>query len=202
MCIRDSRYILLEGASGTNRYEIQMTVKGATSKTLSVVMPVKVTLANLTPDGTDHTVGTGTAGYSLDLSITNRNAYPIDGKILRAEPKPDAGYARLIPVKQNVPLSNTGLLSDAAGGVRLGLTDKSAVGSPLVGNRYYDKDAASGTAWMEYSLKHGGTLGYRYFMEYSGLHGEPDTRFGYDISYWFGVSEGDYTSTTADAVVR
>ncbi len=198
----EDRYILLEGASGTNRYEIQMTVKGATSKTLSVVMPVKVTLANLTPDGTDHTVGTGTAGYSLDLSITNRNAYPIDGKILRAEPKPDAGYARLIPVKQNVPLSNTGLLSDAAGGVRLGLTDKSAVGSPLVGNRYYDKDAASGTAWMEYSLKHGGTLGYRYFMEYSGLHGEPDTRFGYDISYWFGVSEGDYTSTTADAVVR
>ena len=41
----EDRYVLLEGASGTQRYEIQITVKGVTSKTLSVVMPVKVAMA-------------------------------------------------------------------------------------------------------------------------------------------------------------
>ena len=197
----EDRYVLLEGASGTSRYEIQMTVKGATGKTLSVTLPIKVTMASLMADGTDHTVSSGTADYSLDLKITNHNACPIDGKILRAEINEAAGYARLHPVLPSYTLSNTGKLTDAGGGVRVGLADVGGASPAVIGAvKYYDKDAAPGTAWMEYRLKHGGDLSYRYVMEYSGRHFGPEAQFGYKISYWFGVSADDYDST-ADAVV-
>ena len=191
----EDRYVLLEGASGTDRYEIQMTVKGSVGKTLSVMMPVKVTMAQLTPDGTDH------KDYSVDLSITNKNAYPIDGKILKAESKKESGYAVLTPVKASIALSNTGMLAADTGGVRLGLANLAGKSGPLSGEKYYDKDAAAGgTSWMEYRLKHGGVLPYRYFMEYSGIHVAETKQFEYEIGYWFGVSESDYTDT-ADAVV-
>ena len=200
----EDRYVLLEaagGPSGTSRYEIQMTVKGATGKTLSVTLPIKVTMANLTPDGTDHTVSGGTADYSLDLKITNHNACPIDGKILGAEINETAGYAKLQPVLPSYTLSHTGNLTDTGGGVRVGLADVGGASPAVIGAvKYYDKDAAPGTAWMKYRLKHGGYLPYRYVMEYSGLHFGPETQFGYKISYWFGVSADDYDST-ADAVV-
>ncbi|MFR2847050.1 MAG: hypothetical protein ACLTC4_07885 [Hungatella hathewayi] len=200
----EDRYVLLEaagGPSGTSRYEIQMTVKGAIGKTLSVTLPIKVTMANLTPDGTDHTVSGGTADYSLDLKITNHNACPIDGKILGAEINETAGYAKLQPVLPSYTLSHTGNLTDAGGGVRVGLADVGGASPAVIGAvKYYDKDAAPGTAWMKYRLKHGGYLPYRYVMEYSGLHFGPETQFGYKISYWFGVSADDYDST-ANAVV-
>ena len=54
---------------------------------------------------------------------------------------------------------------------------------------------------MEYRLKHGGSLPYRYVMKYSGIHVSEESRFGYDISYWFGVSKDNYTDT-ADAVIQ
>ncbi|MFR2849593.1 MAG: hypothetical protein ACLTC4_21805, partial [Hungatella hathewayi] len=190
----EDRYVLLEGASGTDRYEIQMTVKGSVGKTLSVMMPVRVTMAQLTPDGTDH------KDYSVDLNITNKNAYPIDGKILKAESKKESGYAVLTPVKASIALSNTGMLAADTGGVRLGLANLAGKSGPLSGEKYYDKDAAGGTSWMEYRLKYGGVLPYRYFMEYSGIHVAETKQFEYEIGYWFGVSESDYTDT-ADAVV-
>ena len=191
----EDRYVLLEGASGTDRYEIQMTVKGSVGKTLSVMMPVRVTMAQLTPDGTDH------KDYSVDLNITNKNAYPIDGKILKAEPKKENGYAVLTPVKSSIALPNTGMLAADTGGVRLGLANLAGKSGPLSGEKYYDKDAAAGgTSWMEYRLKYGGVLPYRYFMEYSGIHVAETKQFEYEIGYWFGVSESDYTDT-ADAVV-
>ena len=191
----EDRYVLLEGASGTDRYEIQMTVKGSVGKTLSVMMPVRVTMAQLTPDGTDH------KDYSVDLNITNKNAYPIDGKILKAESKKESGYAVLTPVKASIALSNTGMLAADTGGVRLGLANLAGKSGPLSGEKYYDKDAAAGgTSWMEYRLKYGGVLPYRYFMEYSGIHVAETKQFEYEIGYWFGVSESDYTDT-ADAVV-
>ena len=191
----EDRYVLLEGASGSERYEIQMTVKGSVGKTLSVMMPVKVTMAQLTPDGTDH------KDYSVDLSITNKNAYPIDGKILKAESKTGAGYAKLTPVKASIALPNTGMLAADTGGVRLGLANLAGKSGPLSGEKYYDRDAAAGgTSWMEYRMKYGGVLPYRYFMEYSGIHMAETKQFEYEIGYWFGVSESDYTDT-ADAVV-
>ncbi|WP_138669776.1 hypothetical protein [Hungatella hathewayi] len=191
----EDRYVLLEGASGTDRYEIQMTVKGSVGKTLSVMMPVRVTMAQLTPDGTDH------KDYSVDLNITNKNAYPIDGKILKAESKKESGYAVLTPVKASIALSNTGMLAADTGGVRLGLANLAGKSGPLSGEKYYDRDAAAGgTSWMEYRLKYGGVLPYRYFMEYSGIHVAETKQFEYEIGYWFGVSESDYTDT-ADAVV-
>ena len=189
----EDRYVLLEGASGTQRYEIQITVKGVTSKTLSVVMPVKVTMATLTPDGRAH------KDYSLDLKITNKNGYPIDGKILKAVSK--SGYTKLTSVVPSISLPSTGNITDASGGVRLAITDVQGASPVLVGSRYYDEaGAAAGTAWMEYRLKNGGSLPYRYAMEYNGLHFGAEAQFSYDIHYWFGVSESDYTAA-AQAVV-
>ncbi|WP_175422894.1 hypothetical protein [Hungatella hathewayi] len=189
----EDRYVLLEGASGTQRYEIQITVKGVTSKTLSVVMPVKVTMAKLTPDGRAH------KDYSLDLKITNKNGYPIDGKILKAVSK--SGYTKLTSVLPSISLPSTGNITDASGGVRLALTDVQGASPALVGSRYYDEaGAAAGTAWMEYRLKNGGSLPYRYAMEYNGLHFGTEAQFSYDIHYWFGISKDDYTAA-AQAVV-
>ena len=186
----EDRYVLLEGVSGTERYEIQITVKGVTSKTLSVVMPVKVTMAKLTPDGRAHT------DYSLDLKITNKNGYPIDGKILKAVAKTSSGYTKLTPVLSSISLPSTGNLTDASGGVRLAITDVEGTSSALVGARYYDEaGVAAGTAWMEYRLKNGGSLPYRYAMEYNGLHFGTEAQFAYDIHYWFGISKDDYTVT-------
>ena len=192
----ETRYLLLEGASGTSRYEIQITVPGITSRTLSVTMPLEVTMAQLTPDGTDHT------DYSVGVKITNKNAYPIDGKILSVTEKTGNGYAKLTPVKKSITLPNTGWLTSAAGGVKLGLANQDGSSGPLTEEKYYDKDAvADGAAWMEYRLKHGGSLPYRYVMKYSGIHVSEESRFGYDISYWFGVSKDNYTDT-ADAVIQ
>ena len=189
----EDRYVLLEGASGTQRYEIQITVKGVTSKTLSVVMPVKVTMAKLTPDGRAH------KDYSLDLKITNKNGYPIDGKILKAVSK--SGYTKLTSVLPSISLPSTGNITDASGGVRLAITDVQGASPALVGSRYYDEaGAAAGTAWMEYRLKNGGSLPYRYAMEYNGLHFGTEAQFSYDIHYWFGISKDDYTAA-AQAVV-
>ena len=93
------------------------------------------------------------------------------------------------------------MLAADTGGVRLGLANLAGKSGPLSGEKYYDKDAAAGgTSWMEYRLKHGGVLPYRYFMEYSGIHVAETKQFEYEIGYWFGVSESDYTDT-ADAVV-
>ena len=192
----EDRYLLLEGARGTSRYEIQMTVKGAASKMLSVIMPVEVTMAQLTPDGTDR------VDFSANLSITNDNAYPIDGKILGVTPKSGSGYVELKPVARSVPLPNNREITDALGGVRLGLSNQAAGSGPLAADVYYDPGAASGTSWLEYRLKNGGTLPYRYFIEYGGLHfsGAVD-QFGYDISYAFSVSEREYTVDDAVVIV-
>ncbi len=197
----EDRYVLLEAASGSSRCEIQMVVKGVTGKMLSVTMPIKVTMEKLTPDGTDHTVSNGTAGYSADLSIVNHNACPIQGRVLGVEVTEDSRYAGLHPVLPSYTLSHTGLLTDAAGGVRLGIADVESASPPVIGGpKYYDKDAAPGTSWMEYSLKYEGSLSYRYVMEYSGMHFGPKTEFQYKIDYWFGVPADDYESS-ADAVV-
>ena len=191
----EPRYILLEASSGTTRYEIRITVPGITGKTISVTMPVKVTMADLTPDGTDH------ADFSSNLSITNRNPYPVDGKILRASAKDTDGYVKLTPAPSDIPLSHTGNLTDPEGGVKLGLADWSGANPAVVGAiKYYNEDAPAGTAWMEYRIKYGGSLSYRYVMEYSGLHLGPESQFEYQIGYWFSVSAQDYDQAV-DAVV-
>ena len=163
---------------------------------LSVIMPVEVTMAQLTPDGTDR------VDFSANLSITNDNAYPIDGKILGVTPKSGSGYVELKPVARSVPLPNNREITDALGGVRLGLSNQAAGSGPLAADVYYDPGAASGTSWLEYRLKNGGTLPYRYFIEYGGLHfsGAVD-QFGYDISYAFSVSEREYTVDDAVVIV-
>ena len=186
----EDRYILLEGSSGLNRFEIQITVKGIVSKTLSMTMPIEVTMAQLTPDGTDR------RDYSIPLNIQNKNAYPVDVSIVSVTPRTGTGYLTLNPVAQSITLPNNQEITGESGGVKLGVANQSGNSGPLAKEVYYNPGAASGTAWLEYRVKHGGTFPYRYFIEYSGLHfPRGEEQFGYDINYGFRVAEQDYTDT-------
>ena len=69
----------------------------------------------------------------------------------------------------------------------------------IIGKIQY-KNTEDNCRWMEYRLKNGGSLPYRYAMEYNGLHFGTEAQFSYDIHYWFGISKDDYTAA-AQAVV-
>ena len=195
------RILLLEVSSGTSRYEIRITIPGASSKTLSIVLPVEVPI-ELSPNGTFQ------KSYSADLALTNQNGYPISGKILRLTAKDDPGYAVLTPVAKDDPFGSTKQIADPAGGVRLGIAD-TTTGKGIVpaAGIYYTppKPLAAPPVeetWMEYQIKGQGILPYRYFIEYEANPYYRDTnQYGYTVSYEFGISKEDITGT-ADAVVK
>lgn len=195
------RILLLEVSSGTRRYEIWITIPGASSKTLSVILPVEVPI-ELSPNGTFQ------RSCSADLALTNLNGYPISGKILRLTPKDDPGYAVLTPVAKDDPFGGTKQIADPSGGVRIGITDiKAGNGIVPASGIYYTPAKPLGVPpveerWMEYQIRGQGVLPYRYFIEYEANPYYRDTnQYGYTVSYEFGISKEDITGT-ADAVVK
>ena len=191
------RNLLLEGASGNDRYEICIAIAGVTSKSLVVDLPVSVAMEDeLMPDGTEKTA------YSADTTIKNSQYYPMEGKILKAVPisKTDrTGYQALKPIARDAGYGS-GQIYNA--GVKLGITNPKTGSGVISGNLYYNPDTPDTNPWVKYQLKAaGGTLPYRYLVKYKAdpYYDSEHPNFGYTISYQFGVMADDY-SATAGAV--
>ncbi len=187
------RNLLLEGASGNERYEICIAIAGVTNKTLSVTVPVKVPI-ELSPDGTKKT------SHSADLTLTNNNVYPIAGRILSLTPIEQDGYVPLKPVAKNDNYGSTKQISDLNGGVKLGIEDTKTPSGIIPSDGYYYTPAKTGTAenWMSYRIKGKGSLPYRYFIEYEANPYYRDTNtYGFTVNYQFGISEQDAPAVAA-----
>ena len=182
-----ARDILVELASGTERYEIRFTIKGVTSKKLEVDLPAGVAMEDvLMPDGTEKTA------YSVDTAIQNSQSYPMEGKILKAAPISKAGYQALKPIART---TNYGSGQIYNAGVKLGITNPKTGTGVISGDLYYNPDTPDINPWMTYQLKGGGgTLPYRYFLKYKSdpYYDSDHPNFGYTISYQFGVMVDDY----------
>ena len=192
------RNLLLEGASGNDRYEICIAIAGVTSKSLVVDLPLKVAMADeLMPDGTEKTA------YSVDTAIQNRQNYPMEGKILKAVPISKTDIATYQALKPIAKTTNYGSGQIYEAGVRLGITNPKTGTEVISGDLYYNPDATGDTnPWMTCQLKAaGGTLPYRYFLKYKAdpYYDSEHPNFGYTISYQFGLMADDY-SAAAGAV--
>ena len=186
------RTILLDVESLGTRYEIRITIPAVTEKTLSIVMPVEVSVGQLSPNGSLQ------KSYSGDLTLINNRDYPITGKILSLTPKTGEGYVKLKPVAKSDNYGSTKQLADPDGGVKLGIADTAAnAGIVPAEGIYYTPAAPSASpaveeTWMSCKINGKGVLPFRYFLEYEANPYYSDTnQFGYTVSYQFGISKDD-----------
>ncbi|WP_343207980.1 ZmpA/ZmpB/ZmpC family metallo-endopeptidase-related protein [Anaerolentibacter hominis] len=172
---QQARYFVL-GAEGSDGkfYEILLTVPAVTEKTLSIDLPVNVSI-DLKP-------GIARKSYTAEQTVINSSAFPIAGKIsgVTAITGKDV---QLTPVAETIAIDETQETDTA--GVKLGVefTDRG-------GNDYYYRPG--NPIPFNYKLLLGGAEGsakYRYLMEYSPLYTGGEKNFGYTISYSFSVSE-------------
>ena len=187
------RNLLLEGASGNDRYEICIAIAGAAAKTLSVTVPVRVPI-ELSPNGTKQ------VSHSADMTLTNNNVYPIAGRILSLAPIEQDGYVALKPVAKNDNYGSTKQISDSNGGVKLGIADTETPKGIVPSAGIYYTPAKTGVAenWMSYRIKGKGALPYRYFIEYEANPYYWDTNtYGFTVKYQFGISEQDAPAAAA-----
>jgi len=187
------RNLLLEGASGNDRYEICIAIAGAAAKTLSVTVPVRVPI-ELSPNGTKQ------VSHSADMTLTNNNVYPIAGRILSLAPIEQDGYVALKPVAKNDNYGSTKQISDSNGGVKLGIADTETPKGIVPSAGIYYTPAKPGVAenWMSYRIKGKGALPYRYFIEYEANPYYWDTNtYGFTVKYQFGISEQDAPAAAA-----
>ena len=187
------RNLLLEGASGNDRYEICIAIAGAAAKTLSVTVPVRVPI-ELSPNGTKQ------VSHSADMTLTNNNVYPIAGRILSLTPIEQDGYVALKPVAKNDNYGSTKQISDSDGGVKLGIADTETPKGIVPSAGIYYTPAKPGVAenWMSYRIKGKGALPYRYFIEYEANPYYWDTNtYGFTVKYQFGISEQDAPAAAA-----
>ncbi|WP_157140226.1 hypothetical protein [Hungatella hathewayi] len=195
------RNLLLEGASGNDRYEICIAIAGVTSKSLVVDLPVSVAMADeLMPDGTEKTA------YSVDTAIQNSQNYPMEGKILKAVPISKTDKATYQALKPIAKTTNYGSGQIYEAGVRLGITNPKTGTGVISGDLYYNPDATGDTnPWMTCQLKAaGGTLPYRYFLKYKAdpYYDSEHPNFGYTISYQFGIMADDYSAAAGAAAFQ
>ena len=189
------RNLLLEGASGSQRYEICIAIAGAGAKTLNVAVPVKASI-ELSPDGRKK------ESPSPDLTMSNNNAYPIAGKILSLTPIKQNGYVTLKPVAKNDPYGSTKQLTDENGGVKLRIADTAAPKGIIPSAGIYYTPAKAGVAenWMSYRIKGMGALPYRYVIEYeANPYFDAANTYGFTVNYQFGISEQDVPTGPAVA---
>ncbi len=187
-----ARKMLVELSSGTTRYEIRFTVKGVTSKTLKVVMPVKVTMENLRPDQTLKNTD------SVDLFITNQNDYPVDGSIVSVAARDGDTYAVLKPVSRDFTFVATDPITQ---GVKLKIVDQEGGGLFPAEGIYYNPGPPP--SWISYRLKNGGTLPYRYRMEYQAFqYFDTKNQYSYDVTYRFGVSGEDDAADGTEVLIK
>lgn len=181
----ENRYFLLEVASGTTRYDIQIIVEGSKGKTLSVKLPIKVGIeleSAVNPVVEEKS-------YSADLILENKNHYPIDVAITTVAKKEDK--------ELQLPLVGEG---EAVGknSARLGLTSPetgSDTGN-LNGGKYYYKPADGNTSesWFSCKIGAGTAFRYRYFMEHAMLYYDRSRTFGYDVTYQLKILDTDLGS--------
>ena len=201
------RKLLLEVSSGTNRYEVLITIPGVTGKLLDVILPASVNIEELSPGETEKTA------CSDPTVLTSNNDYPVEGKIVNVAsitPTPDAAYADYRELKLISKDSSYGGGQIYDAGVKLGITNldpATGTGGLLTQDYYYNPDyhadtAAGKSAWMKCQLKANGTFQYRYFLKYQAdpYYDKEHPKFGYIISYQFNIMKDDYTAA-ADAVV-
>ena len=187
-----ARRMLVELSSGTTRYEIRFTVNGVTGKTLKVVMPVKVTMENLRPDQTLKNTD------SVDLFITNQNDYPVDGSIVSVAARDGDTYAVLKPVSRDFTFVATDPITQ---GVKLKIVDQEGGGLFPAEGIYYNPGPPP--SWISYRLKNGGTLPYRYRMEYQAFqYFDTKNQYSYDVTYRFGVSGEDDAADGTEVLIK
>lgn len=191
------RKLFLETASDTARYEITITIPGVTSKPLVIRLPVTAYIE------LDPNTGTAPVSYSADLELENRNDYPVKAAISSVE-QLSGKDVTLTPIARTSSIDPFQPVTTA--GIRLGITapeagtDTGNIAGQPDGKIYYTP-AVSGNAekWMTGELGYGKTLGYRYFIEHSRVHGGADQSFGFKIVYRFEIQEGDNTGTVTVA---
>lgn len=147
--------------------------------------------------------GTAPVSYSADLELENRNDYPVKAAITSVE-QLSGKDVTLTPIARTSSIDPFQPVTTA--GIRLGITapeagtDTGNIAGQPDGKIYYTP-AVSGNAekWMTGELGYGKTLGYRYFIEHSRVHGGADQSFGFKIVYRFEIQEGDNTGTVTVA---
>ena len=183
------RVILLDVSNGTTRYEIRITVKSLSSKSLSLVFTVNPTIT-LQP-------GTKRRSESNDVTVTNANDYPLTGSITAVTKMTDGGKMELTPVLPTRPIDESRYLQEA--GVILGITGAKQNPETVIGSKeyYYNPEAGAATPWISYQLGSGNSFRYCYFMKYSPLYAGEEKTFGYNITYTSSISTGDIPTATA-----
>ena len=191
--LASDRFLVVDvSSSAGKRYEIQVKIPKVTGKTLSVELTKKVTI-DLKPDGEFHTSESG------DAQIKNLGSCPLEGGVASVKAVKEEGYQELTPVKSIGELDGNKWITDSSGGVRIGI--KGAPGSPdgmfPADGLYYNP--ASPAAWMNCRVKGGGTLIYRYCMDYTAYFNFWESRYGFEVNFQFKVAKGDFTAASGEA---
>lgn len=174
------RTILVDVSSGTARYEIRARIEPLTSKTVSLVFSANPTI-ELQP-------GMHRRSDSSDVTVTNQNGYPIEGRISGVTPM-EGMDTKLTPILAKLPdpIDESQYLE--AAGVKLGITGAKNTAETVIGNKEFYYNPKAGGTWITYQIGSKNKFSFRYFMEYSPLYAGEKKSFGYEIQYSVSISE-------------
>ena len=174
------RTILVDVSSGTARYEIRARIEPLTSKTVSLVFSANPTI-ELQP-------GMHRRSDSSDVTVTNQNGYPIEGRISGVTPM-EGMDTKLTPILAKLPdpIDESQYLETA--GVKLGITGAKNTAETVIGNKEFYYNPKAGGTWITYQIGSKNKFSFRYFMEYSPLYAGEKKSFGYEIQYSVSISE-------------
>jgi len=167
-------------SSGTARYEIRARIEPLTSKTVSLVFSANPTI-ELQP-------GMHRRSDSSDVTVTNQNGYPIEGRISGVTPM-EGMDTKLTPILAKLPdpIDESQYLETA--GVKLGITGAKNTAETVIGNKEFYYNPKAGGTWITYQIGSKNKFSFRYFMEYSPLYAGEKKSFGYEIQYSVSISE-------------
>lgn len=197
----DARTVRFVAMDATTGYEVAVTIKGVTEKTLDVTVPVESGASfELAPDGALHE---GVMAKEASAFKVN-NFVPVAGEVSSVTALSEGATvaysdgstatvsAELAPTSAELSAS-AGAITDADK-VRLfvGSTTGAETGedlTPLLAPLYYDP--SKNTVPLSFSVPGGKQVVWKWGMDYTGTFLEPDGVFGFSMGYSFGLPATD-----------
>lgn len=182
-------------------YEIAVTLKAVTSKTLDVTAPVESGASfELAPDGKLHE-----GVMAKEASVFKVNGFvPVAGSVSAVSPLAvgsEVAYSDGSTAKVSAVLSpaasklaaSSAPVTDA-GQVRLFAGGSTGTGAdagltPLAATLYYDP--SKNTVPLAFAVPGNGQVAWKWGMDYTGTFLEPDGVFGFSMGYSFGLPASD-----------